>query len=216
MHSMSTLDTSSTVRPSLRMSEAEYERWGLEHESCEWVDGEVILKMAVEENHDEIQRLIAIVIEQMARRRKLGKVRGPEFTTRMKLAKKTVRRDPDVMFVATANLPRLLPTYVDGPADLVVEIVSAESEFRDFNEKYFEYQEAGVREYWIVNPLGKTMHLFVRDAGTNEFVRREPNTDGRFCSVVIDGLWFHPDDLFAVERPDVVMLLRKIDPALIA
>jgi len=198
------------------MSEAEYERWGLEHESCEWVDGEVILKMAVEENHDEIQRLIAIVIEQMARRRKLGKVRGPEFTTRMKLAKKTVRRDPDVMFVATANVPRLLPTYVDGPADLVVEIVSAESEFRDFNEKYFEYQEAGVREYWIVNPLGKTMHLFVRDAGTNEFVRREPNTDGRFCSVVIDGLWFHPDDLFAVERPDVVMLLRKIDPALIA
>ena len=213
---MSTLDTSSTVRPSLRMSEAEYERWGLEHESCEWVDGEVILKMAVEENHDEIQAIIRGVMEHFVRRHKLGKVRGPEFTTRMKLAKKTVRRDPDVMFVATANVPRLLPTYLDGPADLVVEIVSAESEFRDFNEKYFEYQEAGVREYWIVNPLGKTMHLFVRDAGTSEFVRREANTDGRFCSVVIDGLWFHPDDLFAVERPDVVMLLRKIDPALIA
>ncbi len=218
---MSDVLTPSIARPSLRMSEDEFVVWAGDATSAEWVYGEVVLKMPVEENHDEIQRLIASVIEQIARRRRLGKVRGPEFTTRLTLGGRTVRRDPDVMFVGNDKLPNMHPTKLEGPVDLVVEIVSPDSEFGDFNEKYLEYEEAGVGEYWIVNPLSKQVHLFVRDAKTNQpktnsFARREPDADGRFRSQVIDGLWFHPDDLFAAERTDVVTLLKRIDPALVA
>lgn len=210
------LTTTPPARPSLRMTEPQYVDWAKANESSEWVDGEVVLKMPVEENHDEIQRLLAGVIELFAKRRKLGKVRGPEFTTRLVLGSKVVRRDPDVMFISSEHASRLLPTYLDGPPDLVIEVVSAESEFCDFNEKFREYEQAGVREYWIVNPLSRVIHLFIRDAATGTFTRREADVEGRFHSTVIDGVWFHPDDLFTTDRPDVLDLVTKIDPALLA
>lgn len=196
------------------MSEEAYAIWAMDRKGVEWVDGEVVFKMASDEEQDGIQRLIAAVIETMVKRRKLGAVRGPNFTSRMTLAEKRVRRDPDVMFIPNDSLSRAHATYLEGPADLVVEVVSPESEFRDFNEKYGEYEEAGVKEYWIVNPLSQQIHLFVRNAASR-FERRDADPAGRFQSAVIAGLWFHPDDLFK-DRPDVVTMLRKIDPSLLA
>ena len=211
---MTTANLPSPTRPSLRMSEEEYAKWGLIHEHCEWVNGEVILKMSASKDHDEIQSLIRGVVEHFVKRRRLGKVAGPSFTTRMKLIAKTVRRDPDVMFIAAANLDRLHKNHLEGAADLVVEVVSPESDFRDFNEKYREYEEGGVREYWIINPLGETAHVFTRNVA-GEFEACVAADDGRFHSSVIDGLWFHPADLFAADRPDVFTLIKQIDPTLL-
>jgi Uma2 family endonuclease len=208
-------ETLTPPRPSLRMSEAEYERWALSQERCEWVDGEVVLKMSVSEDQDEIQALMMTVIRLIVERRKLGRVYGANFTTRLKLPNKIARRDPDVMFVSNESASVRHKTYLEGPPDLAVEVVGPESQFRDFHEKFAEYEEAGVREYWIVSPLGDSIDLFVRDA-TNKFARRDPDAEGRFHSIVIAGLWFDPKDLFAAERPNAITLLKKIDPSLLA
>jgi Uma2 family endonuclease len=134
----------------------------------------------------------------------------------LKIGNRIVRREPDVLFVASEGSTRMHATLIDGPADLVVEVISAESEFRDFNEKYLEYEQAGVREYWIVNPLSKQVHLFVRDEKANAFQKRDVAADGRFESFVLQGLWFHPDDLFDPSRRDAFALLKRIDPSLTA
>jgi Uma2 family endonuclease len=42
-------------------------------------------------------------------------------------------------------------------ADLVVEIVSPDKPTRDTEEKPVDYAEAGIPEYWIVNPLNDTI-----------------------------------------------------------
>ena len=42
-------------------------------------------------------------------------------------------------------------TYLDGPADVVVEIISPESRLRDRGEKFAEYEMGGVREYWLID-----------------------------------------------------------------
>jgi Uma2 family endonuclease len=213
---MTTIDMTQPPRPSLRMGEEEFHRWALAtEERAEWVNGEVVLKMPISKDHDKIQALIRSVLEHFATRRRIGEVYGPQFTTRMRLASKIVRRNPDVLFVANDGLSRLSDTLLEGPADLAVEIVSPDSDFRDYNQKYLEYEEGGVREYWIINPMSRTVNLFVRDANAARFVRREAGEDGRFRSSVIEGWWFHPDDLFAAERPDAVTLLKRIDPALL-
>jgi Uma2 family endonuclease len=199
-----------------RMTEAEYLRWADEDTFAEWVDGRVVPKGMVSGDEDELRAYIAAVIERFAKVRRLGKVRGPQFQMRLLMDSKVVRREPDVLFISAANAERAKPTVVQGSADLVVEIVSAESEFRDFNEKFREYERAGVREYWIVNPLSRQVHLFVRDEKTSHFQKREASADGRFHSSVIAGLWFHPDDLFDPTRRDAFALLKQIDPALLA
>jgi len=56
------------------------------------------------------------------------------------------RRSPDIIFIAKQHLSNLRETYLEGPPDLIVEIVSWESQSRDRRDKYLEYQAAGVRE----------------------------------------------------------------------
>lgn len=48
-----------------------------------------------------------------------------------------------------------------GSPDLIVEVVSKSSKKRDYHDKYDLYEENGVKEYWIVDPEGKTVDIFV-------------------------------------------------------
>jgi Uma2 family endonuclease len=82
-------------------------------------------------------------------------------------------------------MSRLKKTFLDGPADLVVEIISRGSGAIDRGDKYFEYEEGGVREYWLIDPRRKQakFYQFGRDK------RFPPITDGVFQSAVLKGLW---------------------------
>ena len=58
--------------------------------------------------------------------------------------------------------PRNQEAYWPG-ADLVVEIVSPDGLERDTEEKPLDYAEAGIPEYWIVNPLDSTITVLTLD-----------------------------------------------------
>ncbi|MDV7396126.1 Uma2 family endonuclease, partial [Arthrospira platensis SPKY1] len=48
-----------------------------------------------------------------------------------------------------------------GAPDLVVEILSPGNTHREMREKYEVYEEAGVKEYWLVSPWDKTVLVYV-------------------------------------------------------
>jgi hypothetical protein len=48
-------------------------------------------------------------------------------------------REPDVLFLASAHVGRLTETYLNGPADVMVEIVSPDSVGRDRGDEFYEY-----------------------------------------------------------------------------
>lgn len=48
-----------------------------------------------------------------------------------------------------------------GAPDMVVEILSMSSQKYDFNDKFNLYEAAGVKEYWIVSPRDKAVHVFI-------------------------------------------------------
>ncbi len=66
----------------------------------------------------------------------------------MRLGRDGPAREPDVLFVAAEHGARVEATHLEGPADLAIEVISDDSVGRDRAEKFYEYQEAGVREYW--------------------------------------------------------------------
>ena len=71
-------------------------------------------------------------------------------------------REPDLLLVLNKADPRAQDEYWTG-ADLVIEIVSPDKPKRDTEEKLLDYAEAGISEYWIVNPLQDTITVLVLD-----------------------------------------------------
>jgi Uma2 family endonuclease len=65
-------------------------------------------------------------------------------------------REPDLILLRSAQDPRRENRYWKG-ADLTLEVVSKDKPERDLVEKVQDYAEAGVPEYWIVNPQAETI-----------------------------------------------------------
>ncbi len=130
------------------MTYEEFLAWADEDTLAEWVDGEVVMYSPASRRHQSIAGFLTGVMHIFVEQRDLGVVLSAPF--QMKLAQSG--REPDLLFVAQEHLERLKENYLDGPADLVVEIVSPESVGRDRGEKFYEYARGGAPEYWLIDP----------------------------------------------------------------
>lgn len=72
--------------------------------------------------------------------------------------------EPDISVICDRN--KLSERGCEGAPDFIVEVVSPSSRTRDYQTKMVMYANAGVREYWIVDPLKKatTVYYFEEDA----------------------------------------------------
>ncbi len=79
--------------------------------------------------------------------------------------------------------------------DIVVEVVSAGGESRDYDEKRREYLAAGVREYWILDPAQRSA-LILQRAGD---VWREHRPSGTYSTALLPGFTLDLARLFATQ-----------------
>ena len=105
--------------------------------------------------------------------------------------------EPDVAYVRPERAHLVEERHMLGGPDIAVEIVSRESRQRDYGEKRDLYQDAGVSEYWIVDPLQSRAEFLALREGQYEILPLEQNQIFR-CSV-IPGFWL--DVSWLLERP---------------
>lgn len=67
--------------------------------------------------------------------------------------------EPDISVICDKN--KLDEKGCHGAPDWVIEIVSPSSVQMDYMRKLLKYNDAGVREYWIVNPIKKTAMTYI-------------------------------------------------------
>ena len=199
--------------PRLEMSVEEFKRW-YDREAGrrgEWVDGEVIVFLAPKTIHQQISAFLTVVLTMYVSERGLGQILpGPE----MRLRGDRSYREPDLLFVTTEHLDRLDSDGLQGPADLVVEIVSDDSVRRDREQKFTEYEAAGVPEYWVIDPrpLRRTCDAYaLTDAGRYEAIA--PDEQGRIHSIAIPGLWVDPAWLWSEPMQSAPAALKLIGSA---
>lgn len=77
--------------------------------------------------------------------------------------------EPDISVICDKD--RLDDKGCNGAPDWVIEIVSPSTSRIDYGVKLFKYRNAGVREYWIVNPSMRTVNVydFENDSGTTQY-----------------------------------------------
>ena len=120
-------------------------------------------------------------------------------------------REPDLLFVSNDKLERLGEKRFDGGPDLVVEIVSPSSVREDKVCKFDEYEQAGVMEYWIIDPRRRleTAEFFQLDeSGIYQPV--EVDDDGVYRSDTLPGFWLNVDWLWMDPLPNHQLKLAEI------
>ena len=64
---------------------------------------------------------------------------------------------PDIVFISKARLDIIGEIKIEGPPDLIIEILSPSTAYYDLGRKYEVYERSGVKEYWVVHPERKSV-----------------------------------------------------------
>jgi Uma2 family endonuclease len=170
-------DVPSSRQPSaalpLRLSYEAFLDWLDEDEHAERVAREVVRHGPVSFSQNRLGGFLIAAIESFAEKHGLGELAYAPF--QMKTGPNLPSRAPDILFVTTAHLWRLRPNLLEGPADLVVEIVSPESRGRDRGDKFYEYEQGGVRAYGLIDPERMRAEFYLL------------GDDGRYAVATLDG-----------------------------
>ena len=195
--------------PVVSSSKMTYEEFLREYDGqyAEYVDGEIIKNMSVTQRHDFLTNFLMTVLTFYVSTKKLGRVCGEPYQMKMCIDDKIKGREPDIFFVKSENLDRIGEQFFDGAPDLVIEVISPESVMRDTQDKFEEYETAGVKEYWIIDPNRRTANFYGYDE--NKKYRMLPiSADGLFESRIIEGLWIKTDWLWQDELPNLLDVLK--------
>ena len=191
-----------------KISYEDFLAWCDEDTRAEWVDGEIILVSPASNRHQDLSDFLVSVLRIYTEAKRIGVIRSAPF--QMKLGEDLPGREPDMLFVSNDNLHRLQNTYLDGPADMVVEITSEESIGRDRGDKFVEYEAAGVSEYWLIDPIRQQAE-FYRTGSDNRYHLILPDAEGIYHSESITGFWLRVSWLWKETLPPVLEVCRELD-----
>ena len=102
---------------------------------------------------------------------------------------------PDLIFLRRDRLHLYQGSIVEGPPDIVVEILSPSTRQVDLVRKAALYARAGVPEYWQVDLDARKLRILVLHEG--QYREVAVDAEGHLRSVVLPDLVIDPDVLFA-------------------
>jgi len=124
----------------------------------EVIEGELHMAPAPRPRHQEATINLATVMSQFARSKRLGKVYTAPIDVLLPGLASPVQ--PDVLFIANDRLDIVKEEFIEGPPDLVIEVLSPSNWLDDRRIKFHLYARAGVREYWIVDLERRMIEVF--------------------------------------------------------
>lgn len=106
--------------------------------------------------------------------------------------------------------------HIEGAPDLIVEIVSPDSESRDWRDNCLDYQAAGVREYWVIDPMSQHAEVYALPVGAEVAAtaspeyRRLKEEQGLVVSSALPDFRFRLEWLWPATRPTVEAALQAL------
>ncbi len=161
----------------------------------EFTDGRLEFLPMPTEIHESLVQYLLLALHQFVDRQNLGKVYSNGIRVRIRPRKV---RLPDVLFLHKDHYDVRHNRVWDG-ADLVMEVVSdnPKDRQRDYEQKLFDYAEARVAEYWLVDPERRVV-IVHQLQGDKYTVHGEFAVGSQVDSVLLPGFGVDVAALFAV------------------
>jgi Uma2 family endonuclease len=175
--------------PDLRMSYEEFLGLGADVHG-DWINGRVRLQERAEtERHADVLGFAAALMRTYADAKHGGRVLS---LFQMRPRSDLPSREVDLLYLAPETRAQVRTFFVDGPADLVVEVVSDESRRRDREQKLREYERGGVRECWLIDTVLEQADLYRLDAA-GRYAQAASGRHAVLRSEAIPGMWFRAE-----------------------
>ncbi len=185
----------------------QYLDWIDEDTRAEWVAGAIVPISPANVEHLALVGFLFRLIADFVEAHDLGLVFLNDLLLR--LEGRPSGRVPDIAYLRHEHADRLKGTYLDGPADLVVEIVSPDSTERDRGEKFAEYEAAGIPEYWLLD-IEREEAAFYQLDERGRYRRREVDAAGFYRSQVLPGFQLAIAWLWARPLPRLAAIRRQL------
>ena len=136
-------------------TEEDYFRLPETNRIIELSEGRLTITPSPTDRHQRVLGELYFLLRSYVGAKKLGEIRMSPMDTRLWKGK---IRQPNIVFMSNEHLDRITEVRWGIP-DLVVEVLSKETVRVDREDKYLEYQKAGVQEYWIVDPFEQNIEV---------------------------------------------------------
>ncbi len=126
----------------------------------ELINGEIMRRTSPNLVHQDASMMLSVHLGTFIAAHNLGRLyAAPTDVYLSKVADLVV---PDLIFIPTENASYLQPSgYILGVPDLIVEILSKGTHQVDRGDKMRLYKRHGVKEYWLVDPIKKSIEVHV-------------------------------------------------------
>ena len=163
---------------------ADYLKWKFQ-ERVELIRGKIFkMSPAPSREHQKISRQLSLFIFPFFDKKQCQAYSAP-FDVRLPVPKGkkpwTVVQ-PDLCVICEPG--KLDELGCAGAPDLVIEILSPGNSRKEMREKFEVYEEAGVREYWIVDPERETVIVYVLNE-QGKYIGLPPRTSEQLISPAI-------------------------------
>ena len=158
---MSTVSGSDSTRPpasGVRLTYDDFVQFPDDGGRHELIDGEHVVTPSPNMKHQAVLRNLAGLVWSYLRTHKVGQVFFAPFDV---VFSEFDVVEPDLLFVSKERQSQILTAAnVQGAPDLVVEIGSPSTRRRDEIVKRRLYEQFGVAEYWVVDPISGALHVY--------------------------------------------------------
>ncbi|BCX03927.1 MAG: hypothetical protein KatS3mg053_1865 [Candidatus Roseilinea sp.] len=103
-------------------------------------------------------------------------------------------REPDIVLMLPEHRQRIHEQYWEAP-DMVIEVVSPQNRATDIRDKRREYAQAGIPEYWIVDPQAKIVTV-LKLVGEGYVIHGEYGRGDTAESALLEGFRVEVDDIW--------------------
>ena len=158
----------------------------------ELINNELYEMPAPNTEHQRISRKVEFQLLSFVEKNQLGEVFNAPFDVVFDEDNTT---QPDILFISNENLKNLNDKNFRGSPDLVVEIVSPSSVYRDQVAKGNLYAQHGVLEYWIVDPANQVVEILVLENG-QYFLKDYLAEKGTVKSQILQGFELKGENIF--------------------